>query len=197
MDSYPTPNPNRKRNNLVKAIVLEVGIISLLTIILIFVLNYFQIIDFGLFKNRDENKKSVVGNSPETISPKDISKNTTATNFTKQINGALVSGKIINQYEGRISLIDFKEGVDKDQGNFKHKVKMNIIGKGVKESTILFDGKALSVLKVIEAKESENVVLQIGDLKVNDKVKVVVTRSLNLNLATYEYSEIEITRLSE
>jgi len=197
MDNYPAPNLNRKRNNLVKAIVLEVGIISLLTIVLILVLNYFQIIDFGLFTSRDENKKSVVGNSPEAITPTAISKNTNAANFTKQINGALVSGKIINQYEGKISLIDFKEGVDKDQGNFKYKVKMNIIGRGVKESTILFDHKALSTLKVIETKESKNVGLQIGDLKVNDKVKVVVTRSLNLNLATYEYSEIEITRLSE
>lgn len=197
MDSFPAPNPGQKRANLLKAIAIEVSIITLLTVVLIIFLSYFHIIDFGFITG-----KNVATNLAETSNQKgtpltDTQNSTSTANFTKQINGALVSGKIINQYEGKITLLDFKEGIEKDQGNFKYKAKINILGKGVKESTILFDGKALSTLKVTETKDSKVVDLQIGDLKVNDRVGVVVTRSLNLKLGTYEFSEIIITRLSE
>lgn len=193
MDKFSVQDEGIKRASGLKALLLEIGVIVVLIVVAIFILGYFNIIDLSSFfpKQKVEVATDLAGISKITKTPVNP---TNTKRFIDQTDQAITSAQTINQYQGVITFITTKEGVEEGQGNIRYKAKIILQGKGKNPSTILFTDKALSVAKVVEIKDNKEVPLSISDLKLDDKLKIVVTRSLDFATASYDYTEVEIER---
>ena len=194
MDKFSVQDEGIKRASGLKALLLEIGVIVVLIVVAIFVLGYFNIIDLSSFfpKQKVEVATDLAGISKITKAP--VTQNNPSL-FTDRIDEAITSAKTINQYEGIIADITTIDGAEKVQRNIRYRAIINLQGKGKKPSMIYFDDVALKMAKVYEAKDGKEITLSIKDLKINDEVKVVITRSLNFDTAGYDYAEVEIERI--
>lgn len=192
MDRFSVQDEGIKRARGIKALAIEVGVIASLVVVIVFVLGYFNVIDLSTFlpKQRTVDTQIPVITKAPALS-------TNSRRFASQLDEAITSAKTINQYQGVITFITTAEGVEKGQRDVNYKAKIILQGKGKNPSTILLDDDAVRIVRVVERGANKEIQLSITDLKLDDEVKVVVTRSLSFETAAYEYTDFEIERIAK
>lgn len=194
MDTLSYQDEGTKRASGIKALVIEVGVIVALIVMMVLILGYFNVIDISALFPKQKNLNIENSTSVSKIAEAPATQNN-AGRFKDLTDEAITSAMTINQYEGVITEVVTIDEADKVQGNIRYGTTINLKGKGQNSSMILFDDKALKVAKIFEIKDGKEITLSIKDLKINDQIKIVVTRSLNFETAGYEYTEFEIERI--
>lgn len=181
MDSYPVPNPTQKRTNLIRAVVIEVGIISLIAIVLIFVLNYFKIIDFGFLSGNTKDKALETTNgssgnprenvptvAPRTVVGQDLF------NILKR-NNAWIDSSNTSEFEARFVAVDNESGKDPQTG-LEYRMKISIEVGGQKEKANLYYNS--HVVSIMQVRNASGATMPLNELKSGDIIRVKTTYSL-------------------
>ncbi len=164
---------------ILKAAIIEIAIILILTSIVIFMLNFLKIIDiYALFARKPNFQPSQNAKiKPNSFDNQRLSQKQ---NYIKlnpaqpdlnivSRNKALHMAQNISEFEGKIITIDLNPEVDTaTKASISAKLVVGV-GKGSESATLLYPTLAMDKIKVVDSLKK---VISLKDLRVGDKVTV-------------------------
>lgn len=185
-------------SKVIKTLVLEIGIIILLTSVVIAALNYFKIIDVkALFSGQSSISRLSKNNLNPVPSQINSNKGASRNQSSPAIksltvlarNKALHYAQTINEFEGKIKSIDISGGVEKNT-KLKYQVRLELgIGTGSATFVSLYPKEAMDKIKIVDSKKKT---LTINDLKPGDSV-TIKTNLITLRQYPNNFNEVLIT----
>jgi len=161
-----------------KAFLLEAGIIAVLVVILLFVLNYFKIVNLAsFFPNQfSPAAKQATKVNNISITPAQIKANSPVINSDiiqryqeVTTNSALITSTQHVVYEGKISELDTSGSFNK-RLNIKYQVAFGIKGKGEIVSTVFLSKEDLQKIKIVQKSGDQEIPIDISNFKAGDSI---------------------------
>lgn len=183
----------------IKTLVIEIGIILILSFLVLLTLNYFKVIDvMALFSPQSDTPQISNSNKvPVTAQPKPSgvvarTQNSPAIQGLQLLarNKALHFAQSITEYEGKINSIDILGGED-SKSKVKYQVRLELsIGTGSATFVAMYPKEAIEKIKVLDSTKKA---LTIKDLKVGDAI-TIKTNTGTLRQYPDNFNQIEITK---
>lgn len=173
----PAPEDSGSKNGL-KTFLIEAGIIMVLVVILLFVLNYFKIVNLASFfpnqffpTAKQETKVSNISITPAQIKANNPIINSDIIQRYQEVttNSALITSTQRVVYEGKISELDASGSFNK-RLNMKYQVVFGIRGKGEIVNVVFLSKEDLQKIKIVRKSGDQESPTTLSSLKVGDSI---------------------------
>ncbi|MDO8269578.1 MAG: hypothetical protein Q7T54_02805 [Candidatus Levybacteria bacterium] len=200
MEKFSVQDEGTKRRSGIKALFVEIIVVILLIGVILYVMNYFEIIRLDFLSPQSDRQlnnqtQSENSNIPEKSSTVNQVNTQLGGNFqnnllTLQSNKALHYSISETEFEGKISLVDTKAGTSKNL-NIPFKVHLKIsVGDGNDVIDILYPEEAIPKIRLTDSKGK---VINFADLTPGDMV-TIKTRTEQLSRYPNNFIEVSIIK---
>jgi len=183
----------------IKTLVIEIGIILILSFLVLLTLNYFKVIDIMALVAPQSSTPQVSSSNkaPVTAQPKPSgvvarTQNSPVIQGLQLLarNKALHFAQSITEFEGKINSIDILGGEDSNS-KLKYQVRIELsVGTGSATFVAMYPKEAMEKMKILDSNKK---VLTIKDLKVGDAI-TIKTNTGTLRQYPDNFNQVEITR---
>jgi len=183
----------------IKTLVIEIGIILILSFLVLLTLNYFKVIDIMALVAPQSSTPQVSSSNKAPVATQPKPSGVVARTQNSPViqglqllarNKALHFAQSITEFEGKINSIDVLGGED-SKTKVKYQVKLELsIGTGSATFVAMYPKEAADKIKVLDSNKKA---LTIKDLKVGDAI-TIKTNTGTLRQYPDNFNQVEITK---